>query len=277
MDRINIIIVNWNTGKLLKKCLASLAALPEGRENLIDKIAVVDNASKEVPPEATIKLAKNLGFAAANNIAWRKFKDNNHVLLLNPDTEVKPGAISAMLQILREKSDVGIVGPKLLNHDGSLQGSVRPFPKFTDFVFYMLKLGRVVQARQEKSYDYSKPGYVDQVMGAAFLIRNKTWQGIGMLDERFFTLFEEVDYCKRARAAGWRTYYTPVGEVKHVRAASFNQLIGWRKTLPWMTSSLDYARKHLGLAAWLALFCLTPLTFLLTLPASLKHVWLKQT
>lgn len=274
MANVNIIIVNWNTGALLKKCLASLRALPE--KSMIGQIAVVDNASHKVPPEATIKLHKNLGFAAANNIAWKEFTDNNHVLLLNPDTEVRPGAIAALVRVLEEKSNVGIVGPKLLNPDGSLQGSVRPFPKFLDFVFYMLKLGRVVQSHQERAHDYSKAGYVDQVMGAAFLIRNKTWQEVGLLDEKYFTLFEEVDYCKRALAKGWRTYFTSAGEVMHVRAASFNQLVGFRKTLPWMKSSLYYARKHIGLAAWIVLLALTPVTLLLTLPAALKHLWLKK-
>lgn len=276
MDHLNIIIVHWNTPDLLKKCLASLEALPESEKELIEKIVVVDNASREVPPEATVNLPQNIGFAAANNIAWRQFSDNNHVLLLNPDTEVKPGAIAAMVRVLEEKPDVGIVGPKLLNPDGSLQGSVRPFPEFLDFVFYMVKLGRLVQSKQEKSYDYSQPGYVDQVMGAVFLIRNRTWGKIGLLDEKFFTLFEEVDYCKRARQAGWRTYYTPAGRVSHVRAASFNQLIGFKKTLPWLHSCLHYAKKHLGRPAWAALLLLTPLTLLLTIPASLKHLWVQK-
>lgn len=289
MSLINIIVVNWNTGPLLARCLASLQALPEREKELIEKIVVVDNASKDPfpPPEAAdsplvrgrkvrfIKLKENIGFAAANNIAWREFSDDSHVLLLNPDTEVKPGALSAMFQVLEEKTDVGIVGPKLLNPDGSLQGSVRPFPTVADFILYMFKLGRVVQNRQEKQYDYSKAGYVDQVMGAAFLIRNKTWQEIGLLDKRFFTLFEEVDYCKRALERGWKTYFTPAGEVMHVRAASFNQLVGFRKSWPWMASCLRYARKHYGLGLWLFMILLSPITLLLTLPAMLKHEWLK--
>lgn len=275
MENVDIIIVNWNTGALLQKCLSSLKALPENEKKLIGKIIVVDNGSKEVPPEATVRLPKNIGFAAANNVAWRKFPADDHVLLLNPDTEVRPGVIAAMVRVLEERNDVGIVGPKLINPDRSLQGSVRPFPGFLDFICYMLKLGRVVQARQEKAYDYSKAGYVDQVMGAAFLIRNKTWQEVGMLDEGFFTLFEEVDYCKRALEKGWKTYFTPAGEVMHVQAASFNQLIGFRRTWPWLKSSLRYVRKHLGLGAWLLLAALTPVTLLLTIPASLKHLWLK--
>lgn len=292
MDHLNIIIVNWNTGELLKRCLASLHALPEAERQWVNEVVVVDNASIPAPTPGEsasptlagerarikyIQLEKNVGFAAANNTAWRQFSDNNHVLLLNPDTEVKPGALAAMIQVLEEKPDVGVVGPKLVNPNGSLQGSVRPFPQFLDFIFYMLKLGRIVQARQEAAYDYSKAGYADQVMGAAFLIRSRLREEVGLLDEGYFTLFEEVDYCKRALAKGWRTYFTPAGEVMHVRAASFRQLVGFRKTLPWMASSLHYARKHLGVLPWLLLWFLVPISLLLTIPASLKHLWLWQT
>lgn len=265
----------------------ALRALPLAEQALIGKIVVVDNASRDTSVFQAEQAAKdwtkihfnklpeNIGFARANNVAWREFSPGDHVLLLNPDTEVRPGAIWAMVTVLRNQADVGIVGPKLVNLDGSLQGSVRPFPTLTDFIFYMLKLGRVVQARQEKNHNYSKAGYVDQVMGAAFLVRSQAWREVGLLDEGFFTLFEEVDYCKRALEEGWKTYFTPAGEVMHVRAASFNQLVSFRRTLPWLKSSLHYARKHLGREAWLFLLVLVPLTLILTVPASVKHLWLK--
>lgn len=288
MSLINIIIVNWNTGGLLAKSLESLRSLPTEEQALIGNLVVVDNASQDdsiARAEKAIhgwgkvafkKLSENVGFSRGNNQAWKEFSQDDHVLLLNPDTEVKPGAITAMVNVFREKADVGIVGPKLLNPDGSLQGSVRPFPTAVDFILYMFKLGRVVQNRQEKQYDYSRAGYVDQVMGAVFLIRNTTWQKIGMLDEQFFTLFEEVDYCKRAQEAGWKTYFTSAGEVTHVRAASFNQLVGFRKSWPWMASCLLYARKHYGLGLWALMVLLSPITLLLTWPAMLKHEWLKK-
>lgn len=287
MSSVNIIIVNWNTGALLARCLRALRNLPEGEGGLIGKIIVVDNNSSDNSvvlaqaearnwAEVSFKLLpENVGFARGNNVAWKTFSSHNHVLLLNPDTEVRPGAVRALVGILEERADVGIVGPKLINPDGTLQGSVRPFPTFFDFILYMLKLGRIVQNHQERLYEYSQAGYVDQVMGAVFLIRNKAWQEIGMLDERFFTLFEEVDYCKRAVEHGWKTYFTPAGEVMHVRAASFNQLVGFRKSWPWMASCLRYAHKHFGVGLWLLMIILSPVTLLLTLPAMVKHYWLK--
>lgn len=291
MQKIGIIIVNWNTGKLLAACLDSLRRLPEFERGLIEKVVVVDNASvdesfelvrRSSQPAPTpggwvrfIKLEQNVGFARGSNIGAQRLSANSHVLLLNPDTEVREGTLREMVAVFDREPKVGIVGPKLLNIDGSLQPSVRPFPRVSDFIIYMLKLGRVVQSQQEAVYDYSKAGYVDQVMGAAFLIRRETWNEVGALDEGFFTLFEEVDYCKRVFKKGWKTYFTPAAQVMHVRAASFNQLIGLSRTWPWMMSSLHYARKHFGVVVWLGLLLLTPLTLLLSIPASLKHIWLK--
>jgi len=285
MKKVDVVIVNWNTGELLGRCLKSLLALPE--RGMLGEIVVVDNMSKDDSVERAraavgksdmvtfIELDENVGFARGNNRAIKSFSGDHHVLLLNPDTEVRAGAILALANVLENDSSIGIVGAKLLNPDGSLQPSVRPFPTLRDFLFYMLKLGRVVQRAQENAYDYTKSGYVDQVMGAAFLIRCETLSKVGLLDEGFFVLFEEVDYCKRALEAGWKTFFTPEAEVMHVRAASFSQLVGWRKTWPWLKSSLYYVRKHFGLVAYIGLLLLTPVTFLLTIPASLWHTLLK--
>jgi len=284
-----IVIVNWNTGDLLAKCLQSLVDLPETDRFLINEVFVVDNASSDKsvvkaevvvgrsinqPRVRFIKETINHGFAAGNNVALRRILDGDedeHVLLLNPDTEVRAGALPALLDVLKEKNDVGIVGSKLLNPDGSVQGSVRPFPKLGDFVLYALKLGRARQIQQEKSFDYSQPAYVDQVMGAVFLIRRETMQQVGLLDEGFFLWFEEVDYCWQALKQGWKTYFTPRAEVIHAQGVSFSQLLGLKKTKPWLKSSLYYANKNFGVGAYLLLIMMAPLSILLTIPASLWH------
>lgn len=281
--KVAIIIVNWNTGPLLARCLSSLQRLPEEERALLHQVWIVDNNSSDTSleqaqaavgnlPVSFMKNARNLGFARANNLALKQIPGHVHVLLLNPDTEVRAGALRVMLSVLDERPQVGIVGPKLVNPDNSLQGSVRPFPRFLDFVFYMLKLGRIIQARQEQAHDYSRAGYADQVMGAAFLIRAVVLRDIGRLDEGFFTLFEEVDFAWRARQAGWRTYYTPAAVVMHVRAASFNQLVGWRKSLPWLLSCLHYASKHLAKWQTGVLYALVPVSLVLVVPATLKHL-----
>lgn len=287
MQKIGIVIVNWNTGGLLAACMRSLGALPSDERALIEKVVVVDNASGDESLELArrtsemgpmlecVALDANVGFARASNIGARRLSGTCHILLLNPDTEVRAGSLRELVAVLERESRVGIVGPKLVNPDGSVQPSVRPFPRRRDFLLYMLKLGRVVQARQEAAYDYSRAGAVDQVMGAAFLIRREVWEKLHGLDEAFFTLFEEVDFCRRAAMAGWQTYFTPAATIMHIRAASFNQLVGIARTWPWMMSSLHYARKHFGSLVWVGLLLLVPLTLLLSVPASLKHLWLK--
>jgi len=288
--KVAIIIVNWNTGPLLANCLRSLEQLPEAERALIDHVWVIDNASADdsmARAEAAVKHRllpmtfivnkENRGFAGANNQALEKITPDKpvHALLLNPDTEVRPGALAAMLDVFGRHSEVGIVGPRLVNPDGSHQGSVRPFPQFPDFLLYMLKLGRFIQSLQEGAFDYSRPGYADQVMGAAFLIHYQVLRDIGVLDDGFFTLFEEVDYALRAKEKGWRTYYTPAATIMHVRAASFKQLVGWKKSLPWLKSSLHYAQKHLPAWQVAILYAMVPVTLALMLPASLKHMVIK--
>lgn len=284
---LSIIIVNWNTGRLLTKCLQSLQQLPEADRSLVSTVFVVDNASsddsvaqaKKVAgpvPVKWVELRANRGFAAANNVAIKQCS-NEHILLLNPDTEVKPGALPALHKVLGENPAAGIVGCKLLNTDGTLQPSVRAFPTLATFIFMFKKLPRLFpSARLWQNYlrtdfDYAREQTVDQVMGAAFLIRNEVIQKVGLLDETFFVWFEEVDYCRRAKQAGWGVLYTPHAEIIHHGGASFHQLIGLKKSLPWLKSSLHYTRKHLSFAAYTVLLLFSPLALLLALLAAPTH------
>ena len=297
MDKVSIVIVNWNTGPLLARCLESLAALPNVERSLIDEVIVVDNASSDRSvvqaqavvgavfnkPRVRFILQKhNLGFAAANNAAWQRIAQRYpqqlpHILLLNPDTEICAGALAGLLTLLSSQPTAGIAGPQLVNPDGTVQPSVRSFPTLGVFVFLFLKLHRLVpsavvwQRYVRYGFDYQREQAVDQVMGAVFLIRSEAAQELGRLDEQFFIWFEEVDYCRRAASAGWQTWYTPQARVVHHGGVSFAQLIGWRRAWAWLRSSRQYAAKHLGPMAAVALRLLTPVALLLALPAGLYH------
>jgi N-acetylglucosaminyl-diphospho-decaprenol L-rhamnosyltransferase len=293
---VSIVIVNWNTGDKLLACLRSLATLPE--KSLINHIFVVDNNSTDDSLERTralafeipieyMRLPKNIGFAAANNRALRALDNTvDHVLLLNPDTEVTPYALKAMLQVLQEKPEVGIVGPKLLNSDGSLQPSVRSFPTLLTMIWMFLKLPRLLpqtrfwQRYVRSDFNYRRGQAVDQLMGAAFLIRGALLdpeyaRGVGLLDELFWIWFEEVDYCKRAKQKGWFVWYTPEAEVMHHGAVSFNQRVGIRRSVPLLNSALYYAYKHFDKLSFLLLCLLWPIGVLLALPASFFHLYLR--
>jgi len=277
-NKFSICIVNWNTGDLLARCINSLVELPEKERALIDEVVVVDNLSSDnsmvqarvvvgksinKPRVRFIQLDNNIGFAAGNNLALEKILHRNgvwpHVLLLNPDTEVKAGLFDAALEIYGRDNQVGIVGPRLLNSDGTVQPSVRSFPKFINFVWYFLKLNKLLaSAPSWKSYmredlNYDLEASVEQVMGAALFVRDAVLKEVGVLDDDFFLWFEEVDYCLRVDAAGWKIKYSPRGEVIHHGGVSFNQLGGWTKSLRWIRSCLTYAHKNLPRWQWLSL------------------------
>ena len=295
MATIAVVIVNWNTGDLLVACLRALAKVSD--RSLVREVFVVDNASgddsvaraREVVgdlPVTFIESEANLGFAAANNVAIRRLQAAEgvlpHVLLLNPDTEVRDGALTALLDGLRQHERVGVVGCHLVNADGSTQASVRGLPTLAVLVVLFLKLARWWPKQGfwgtylAEGFNYTKDEAVAQVMGAAFLIRNTVLEEVGLLDEGYFVWFEEVDYCAQAAAAGWDVWYTPAGEVMHHGGASFDQLIGWQRTGPFVRSALRYARKHLGLAGTVILGILSPVAAGLSIPASLGHLWLKR-
>lgn len=296
MSKLVIIIVNWNTGELLKNCVKSLQELSEEERGLIDEVIIVDNASTDrsvvkaqhvvgksinKPRVRFIMQDKNLGFAKANNVAIdRVLKKSGdwHILLLNPDTEVRAGALNGMLQTLKEDKSIGVVGPRLINSDGSIQPSVRSFPTFGEFVYLFLKLNRIAsrsrrwQGYMRTDFDYTRRGSVDQVMGAAFLIRGELIQSVGLLDEKFWVWFEEVDYCKRAKLAGWKIVYTPEAEVMHSGGASFNRLVSWKKSWSWFMSMMHYAHKYFNIYEQIILWLLLPVALILTLPSSVMQL-----
>lgn len=292
---ISIIIVNWNTGELLCRCLESLDTMTN--RAMIDRIIIVDNNSHDqsikqaqnhqythIQPEFIV-LPENVGFARANNIAIEKLSKypNHHVLLLNPDTAIPSSALTtAPLTILQEiiesNPKIGVVGPRLVNPDGTHQPSVRRLPTLMVFVFMLLKLQRlfpkssVWQRYVAADMNYDKDQAVEQVMGAAFLIRDEMWQNtLGLLDERFWIWFEEVDYCKRVRDAGFQVWYTTQAVITHYGAVSFNQLVGLKRSMPFVRSIRAYAKKHFGWSAYSLLTLLMPVSYTLGFVSGMFH------
>ena len=292
MSKIAVVIVNWNTGELLAQCVRSLLDIPESEKALLDSIVVIDNASTDhsfaqlrqqlpavpVPPVHCIASDQNLGFARANNQAIRQHIANQaadmaHILLLNPDTKVLPGAMANLARALDQNERAGIIGPRLVNADDSLQPSVRRFPTAAVMVSFFLKMGRLLPRTRfgrrylAADFDYRRPQLVDQVMGAAFLIRNRAWQQLGELDEKFWIWFEEVDYCRRAHDANWTVVYTPTASIVHFGGVSFGKLTTVRRSMAFLQNAWRYTHKHLGFSSTLLVSCLFPLAVLLTILA----------
>lgn len=276
---ISIIIVSWNVREHLKRCLASIE---KARGDLSLEVFIVDNASTDGTQEwlahnplqlplslrgrvSVIQNETNRGFAAANNQAIRQAK-GEYILLLNPDTELQPH-LSPLLQGEEERADPllagegrvrstlellldfmqshprsGILGPKLLNTDGTLQRSVRRFPDAWSPILSSLSI--TPKKYLATDFDYTKAQQADQVMGACFLIRRALIEQIGLLDERFFIWFEEVDFCKRAKNAQWEVWYTPDVSVVHHGGESFAQVLIAKKQWMYTRSLLYYFWKH---------------------------------
>ena len=215
--KISIIIPSWNTKDLLKNCLKSLGFLYE--------IIVVDNNStdgtvkmieKEFPHVLLIKNKKNVGFGAANNQGMRKAK-GDYLLLLNSDTIIKDKAPLAMAQYLKDNSDVGVIGPKLLNKDGSLQASAGPFPNLKiSFIMLFLEhwLGDLVRS------SFKEIKEVDWVMGAAFMLKKEILKKVGLMDEGLFMYMDEVEWSFRIKKAGYKIIFNPQAEIIHLGGAS---------------------------------------------------------
>lgn len=273
---LSIIIVNWNTEKQLKWCLNYIYQRTKG---LKYEIFVVDNASedgsvemveKNYPEVKLIKNRKNLGFAKANNKAIKKAK-GKYVLLLNSDTKVMDLALNQMVKYMDNHNNCGVLGCKLLNPDKTLQPSCRRFPNLKDQVIILLKLHNIfpnLKAIREYymlDFNHEIEMKVDQVMGACFMIRKKVIDKIGLLDDNYFIWFEEVDYCKRVKEAGFDVCFMPYAEVMHEKAASFNQLFSFKKQRMMNDSMLRYFKKHESIWSYLIILLLYPISLHLAL------------
>jgi hypothetical protein len=250
--KLSIVIVNWNTKELLAQCLESIYAHPpEGGVEVI----VVDNAStddsasnaqRKFPQALIIYNQTNLGFAAANNLAVRQ-SQGEHVLLLNPDTVIGPGALQILLDFLANQPKAGAAGARLVNPDGSLQPSCSPEPTLKR---EFLRLFHIAGVRPDgyyemKDWGLAEPRRVDTVLGASLLIRGALLREIGLLDESFFIYSEEVDLCHRLRKAGWEIYWVPQALVVHYGGQS-TRLVASEMFLRLYQAKVQYFRKHRG-------------------------------
>jgi GT2 family glycosyltransferase len=218
----------------LAQCLESLRA----NQDVGHEVIVVDNASHDdtlemlrgFPEARVIANQDNRGFAAANNQALT-VATGDYLLLLNPDTVVPPGALRELLNFAASQPEAGVIGPRLLNPDGSLQASCRRFPTVRAALIRHTVLERLLRhAAATRDYlmsdwDHQTPRDVDWVSGACLLVRRAAWEQVGPLDEGFYWGSEDVDYCFRMHRAGWRVMYTPQPAITHAVGRSTTQVI----------------------------------------------------
>ena len=256
---ISVIVVSWNVGALLERCLASvLAEAAAWQQGTVD-VVVVDNASTDRTPELirerfpTVTLLvneTNQGFAAACNRGIA-VTSGDAVLLCNPDTELQPGALPALAAALVEHPEAGVVGPVLLNPDGSTQSSRRRFPTLATALLESTIVQQHIPGLPHFRSFYcldradDQEQQVDWLVGACLLLRRTALKRVGPLDERFFMYFEETDWCLRARHAGWQAWYLPRARVLHHGGKSSEQYIAKRHHY-FMESKQRFYAKHFG-------------------------------
>lgn len=277
----SVVIVNWKVRDLLKKCLESIAK--HGKKGEFEVI-VVDNNSQDGSIEmmrtnfsdcVCVANLKNLGFAAAVNQGIKQAR-GEYVVLLNPDVEMESGAFDGILKEFKNNPETGIVGGKIKNKDGLIQPSVRAFPDVLSQILINLKLHHLIPSKAYRRYmmngfDYGKRQEVDQIMGAFFVIRRKVIDKIGLMDERFFVWFEEVDFCKRAKDAGWKIIYNPEIQALHRGGKSFSQISSAKRQMIFNKSLRRYMMKHYGIAAWLVFIIIFPASIALAIVSGLFH------
>jgi hypothetical protein len=175
----------------------------------------------------------NRGFAAANNQAFA-LSTGAYVLMLNPDTEVKADSLKTLIDFFDSHPQAAVVAPQLLNTDGSIQRSCRQFPTFIGMLYELIGLSRLFPAssargikfREYKMLDWNHDDerQVDQPEGACLMIKRSVLDQVGTLDEGFFMLFEEVDWCYRVKKAGYDIWFTPRAQVVHHYGQSIKQV-----------------------------------------------------
>lgn len=252
---ISLIIVNWNGKDLLRECLRSVrseCARPNAPET---EVIVVDNAStdgspamvrEEFPEAHLIENAENVGFAAGNNSGLRVGR-GRYALLLNSDAQLQANALRALMEFMDAHAEAGVAGPMLLYPDGRWQPSGRPFPTLRRFLAEVTGLYTRAggDARWRRGVHPEQVREVDEVSGACLMVRREAWEQVGLLDEHFFLLYEDVDWCRRLKSGGWKIFYVPTARVIHHYGAS-RRAVSEPVHLAALQSVHYYFAKHHG-------------------------------
>ncbi len=255
---LSIIIVSYNVRRFLRQALQTLV---DASKELQTEIFVVDNNSadgskqmirREFPEVKLICNSDNPGFARANNQALSECK-GKYVLLINPDTIVRPDTLGKMVDFLDQHPEAGAAGCKIINPDGSLQLSChRGFPTPRSALFKLTGLSTLFpHSPRFASYNlsYLDPDgihEVDALSGSFMMVRGETVEQIGPLDETFFLYGEDIDWCYRIKKAGWKIFYVPTTEIIHFKGESAKKAPRLKSTIAFYKAMYIFVRKHFG-------------------------------
>ena len=252
---IDIVIVNFNSTDFLLKCLESVY---ETIGEYPATVRIQDNASSDrvhriterFPAVILTRNERNIGFAAAVNQALQQ-STSPYVILLNPDSYILKDFFRDILSFMERNPQVGIAGPRILDRDGSVQGSARAFPTALTSLFGRASLFTRLFPNNPISSanlltrrsDGVNPLEVDWVSGACMIVRKKAIDAVGVFDERFFMYWEDADWCRRMRDGGWKVVYFPQASVVHYVGGSSNQLV-FKSQIAFHKSAYLLFEKH---------------------------------
>ena len=251
---LEVIVVSYRCGNLLRNCLEALRQHPAScpmRTTVVDSGSgdgTAEMVEEEFEEVRLIRCEHNIGFAAANNLVLRE-TPAPFVLLLNPDTEVRAGALDICLERLAENPRIGMVGARLELANGQLDHACkRSFPTPLSALGHFSGLGRHSQAAGLAQYRTpglpdDEPGRVDAINGAFMLVRMAAVREVGELDEGYWLYMEDLDWCYRFWKCGWRVFYEPRAAVLHVKGGSSGSRRGLRQEIAFHRGMGRFYRK----------------------------------
>jgi len=263
MIDFSLAIVNWNTRDRLDACLASIEAV---RGDFAVEVLVADNGSEDgsvdmvrrkYPHVILVENGANLGFARGHEPLFARSRGRFHALV-NSDVTLRSGCLEAIAARLENNARIGVLGCRLVDEQGHTQPSCRRFPSLWYQLIEASGLNRlfprnaVLNAYKMGDFDHETSREVDQVMGSMFVIRRELIEAIGVLDTGFFMYYEEVDYCLRARRAGFAVFYDADATVFHEGGGSSKQ-VRVQTIRRTMRSMRRYFAKNHGRWTWPAL------------------------
>ncbi len=251
---IDIVIVNWNSGKLINSCIKSIL---KHQDNVIKKIIVVDNGStdgsdsslEDFPLVTLIRAKDNLGFAKACNLG-AQYTTNDFILFLNPDTVIYPDTFTKVLNFMSEPNQqtFGICGIKLIDEEKKVLRHCSRVPQPNSFIFHALGLDRVFPklGYVMDEWDHLTTQEVDHVIGAFYLVRRFVFEKLNGFDERFFVYLEDIDFSARAQKNGWGCIYFSEAHAHHLCGGS-SKKVKSKRLFYSVRSRLLYSLKHFSL------------------------------
>ncbi len=255
---LSVSIVSWNAREHLERCLGSVF---ENVGGLDLEVFVVDNDSSDgtadmvgsrFPRVSFIRNPKNVGYGVANNQAFR-LCSGRHVLVLNPDTLIRPGSLKGLVDFLDSHESAGVVGPKILNPDGSFQFScMRNVPTLLSEVFELTRLNRkfpknrIIGSYYMTYCDPDSEREVSLLSGSCMMLRKTALDSVGGFDEGFFMYAEDMDLCHRVVRTGWQCWYFPGVQIVHVGGQSTKH-IPEARLIHSQQGKYEFFRRHFGL------------------------------